>query len=354
MRYSLLTAGVVCLTLAAACSSGSGSKPATGGGTDADTSTAAPTESATAATSNTKVAILLAGPINDNDWNYVQYQALQAVKDQNHAATAYNESVAVADAPQVGKQFVANGYNVVIFSANQFLNAAENLARANSDVTVLGEDATGAIPDQPKNLWVLQLSFEQGEYALGYAAGLAADGGKACFISGLSVPSTIGAANAALLGMKAANSSVRVAYTFTGDFNDSTKSRQAAAALINDGCTTFVVHLNGAVPGVVQAIKDSGKDIKWLGLYTDKHDMDTSHYMGGLEFDFTKAYTDIVGKIQSGVRSGSYDLGSEIELTPLYNVTDDQKAAITKAFDDVKSGSVKVPVITDKVQVPSS
>jgi len=371
VRKLAMVAGLVSLSLAAACSSGSGVKASgTSGSTSSTTGpssssngvaspqvsvasgSASGASSPATATGGTKVAMLLTGAINDDDWNYVGYQALQQVKSQDHAETSYNENVGVADATEKANQFVSDGYKVVIFHGSELLNSAEKLAMADSDVTAIGQDATGALPNQAKNLWIVQLTFYPGEYALGYAAGLLANGGKACFISGLSVPSTISAANAALRGMKAANPSVQVAYTFTGDFDDATKGRQAAASMINDGCTSFVVHLNGAVPGVVQAIKDSGKDIPWLGLYTDKHGMDASHYVGGFEFNFSKAYTSIVSNIENGTRTGSYNLGSDISLTPLYNVTSAQNSAITKVFAAVQSGATKVPNLTSNVQVP--
>lgn len=301
--------------------------------------------------SNLKVGMILTGAINDDDWNYVGYQALKTVEQQESAKIGYVEHTSVADATQNAKQLVANGYNVVIFDSSSYLNSALALARASSDVSISAQNATGAMSGQPANMSIVQLRFEPGEYALGYAASKVADGGKACWMSGLAVPSTIAAGNAAIRGMKAAGST-QFGYTFTGDFDDAAKARQAAAAMINGGCKAFVVHLNGAVSGVVQAIHDSGKNIPWLGLYTDKKEMDPQNYVGSYEFNFDKVYQQNIKDIQAGKRNGVYDLGQEIRLTPLYHVSSAQKKDIQHVFDQVASGQIKVPSIIDKIKVP--
>lgn len=333
------------LMVVAACSSGNSKDGAATGTTPSGDSNTG---------SGQKVGMLLTGAINDNDWNYVGYQALMGIKDQLNANTSYIENVGVADAARQANQLISNHYNTVIFDSSVYLNASLTVAKANPDVHIITQNATGAMPDQPKNLWIVQLRFYPGEYVLGYAAGLLAkeSGGKACWMSGLSVPDTIAAANGSIRGMKAADNNLQVEYTFTGDFDDATKARQAAAAMIADGCRSFVVHLNGAVSGVVQAIKDSDKDIHWLGLYTDKHEIDPDHYVGGYEFDFTKAYLTAMEKIQGGTNSGVYDLGQEIALTSLYNLSSDQQQKVKDVFDKVVSGEIEVPAITDKVVVP--
>ncbi|MCL6549421.1 MAG: BMP family ABC transporter substrate-binding protein [Acidothermus cellulolyticus] len=303
--------------------------------------------------SDLRIGEIMTGPVSDNSWNYRQSIALKLMESKYDAKTTYIESVPVADASQDAQQLVSNGYNVIIFNSPAFFNSALQLARQNSNITVIAVSAALSIPDQPRNLWLEQAKFAPADYVMGYAAALVANGPKVCYLGGVELPNIIAGANATLRGAKAANASIGGEVNFTGDFDDPAKARLLTSTMINNGCGAFVLLLDDATKGVVQAIKASGKRIPWFSYNSDQSSLDPATYGGGYTFDWDQAYTTVVGKIRAGIRSGSYDLSTGFKLFPLYNMTNDQRNRVQDVYKKVIDGAIKVDsTMTDKVVIP--
>ncbi|RYE60141.1 MAG: BMP family ABC transporter substrate-binding protein, partial [Hyphomicrobiales bacterium] len=60
-----------------------------------------------------KVAMILPGPISDNDWNAGGYAGLQAAAENLGIEVAYSENVADADAERVMRDYASRGYGLI-------------------------------------------------------------------------------------------------------------------------------------------------------------------------------------------------------------------------------------------------
>jgi len=60
-----------------------------------------------------KIAMILPGPITDNDWNSVGYNGLQAAGKALGVETAYVENVTDADAERLLRDFAERGYGLI-------------------------------------------------------------------------------------------------------------------------------------------------------------------------------------------------------------------------------------------------
>ena len=118
-----------------------------------------------------KLAMILPGPIQDADFNSLGYAALQEVAKAHGIEVSPSESVAVADAERVSREYIGSGYNIVAYHGGQFLTVMQKLAGQFPNVVFI-QEASGRIPNAPANAWVIGRKYYQGFYALGALAAL--------------------------------------------------------------------------------------------------------------------------------------------------------------------------------------
>ncbi|NMB92670.1 MAG: BMP family ABC transporter substrate-binding protein, partial [Flexilinea flocculi] len=80
----------------------------------------ADTSVATDKKSDVKVAMVLSGPINDDDWNSVGYNGLKKACEELGVEFAYSESVTDADAERVIRDYAARGYRLIFAHSFSF------------------------------------------------------------------------------------------------------------------------------------------------------------------------------------------------------------------------------------------
>jgi len=98
-------------------------------------------------------------------------------------------------------------------------------------------------------------------FATGYAAGLALKekgATKAGFITGPELDFSKQAAAAFTAGIQSVIPEATVAVTYTGDFNDSAKAKEAAQAQIDQGVGLIYPYLGGATDAVAQLANETG------------------------------------------------------------------------------------------------
>ncbi len=301
--------------------------------------------------SNLKVAMILPGPIQDADFNAVGYQALQDIKKRG-ATVAFSESVAVADAERVGREYISNGSNVVIYHGGQFVTTVAKLAAAYPNVDFI-QESSGQASGLPANVWNIGRKFYLGFYVLGVLAAAATRTNKIGYIAGTRLPDFVASLNAVKLAVQRTNPSATVEYAFTGDQNDQVKARETASSQINDGVDFIVVSVNNGVYGIVQAAQaNPTKSVLTTTYYTDKSKTAPKVFTTSLLSDFSKVYLQVIDNIQKGQTGGYLEMrpGNGFELAPIQNVPKPAADKAQQAWRDVVAGKVEIPEITDKIQ----
>ena len=313
---------------------------------------AVPTKSA-AATSPTepakkwKMAALFPGVITDADYNTLGYLGLTEVKATLGVETAYSESVPVPDIDRAMREYIDQGFNIIWTHGSQFLNQTVTLAKAMPDVVFIAE-ADSPVKDPPANFWLIDRNFQTGYYAIGAIAAKATKTGKIGYISGQTLPFSYAEIHAMQQAFKDLNATVDFKYVWAGDFNDPSKGRQLADAMLADGVDVIVCSLNLGIFGVFEAAKAKDPDgghILITAKYIDKTNFAPKNYITSLLYDFKGPMKEIVGKIMAGTKGGYYPLGFATGVaiqTPLKNVSADLNTQIQSIIDDVKSGKTQV------------
>jgi len=181
-----------------------------------------------------KFAMILPGPIQDADFNALGYVAIQDLAKAHGIQVAHSESVAVADAERVAREYITSGHEIIAFHGGQYPTIMKKLAGQFPNVAFI-QEGSGRMADAPANAWVIGRKFYQGFYVLGALGALTTKTGKVGFVGGVRLPDLVATANAINLALKDHNPKASLIYNFIGDFNDPVKSRQTAEAQIAAG-----------------------------------------------------------------------------------------------------------------------
>ena len=299
-----------------------------------------------------KMATLFPGVVTDADYNMLGWLGLTEVKGSLGVETAYSESVPVPDIDRAMREYIDQGYNIIWTHGSQFLSQTVELAKQTPNVVFIAE-GDSEVKDPPTNLWLIDRNFHLGYYVIGAIAAKATKTGKIGYIGGQTLPFSYAEVHAVQQAIKDLGAKVEFKMVWSGDFNDPTKARQLAEAMINDGVDVLICSVNLGAFGVFEAAKAKGESILVTAKYMDKTNFAPKNYVTSLIYDFKGPMTEIVKRIQQGEKGAYYPLGFatgvNIQL-PLLNVPKELQSSIETIMADVKSGKIQVVKNTDKVQ----
>ena len=302
-----------------------------------------------------KAAIILPGTIQDNGWNTMGYFGITEVGRELKIETSYSEWVSVPDADRVAREYIAAGYNIIYFHGGEYVSVVEKLAPEYPNVTFVMH-SVGYVEGLPSNIWNIGRKFYLSYYPAGYLAGKLTKTNKIGFIGGIDFPGAIAALNAFYLGVNTSNPGVKLYWTFVGTFDDPTKAREAAEAQIDEGVDVIMAYVDLGVYGIVQAAQACERHIWLIGVDIDKYGVDPERFVTTVVADFGKLYTQIAKEvIENGKLGGYIELKppETLYLAPFHGlIPDDLANEVLKVQEDVGTGKMSVPEITDKVIVP--
>jgi len=332
---------------------------ATPAATEAAATAAAATEAPAAVATEApakvyKLAVIFPGVITDADYNTLAYIGMTEVQRTLGVETAYSESVAVPDVDRVMREYIDSGYNIIWSHGGQFVTQTVALATEFPDVEFIAEGDAN-VENAPANLWFIDRNFQNGYYAIGTIAALATKSGKIGYMGGSTLAFSYQEVHAIQQALTDMGSKAELVINYTGDFNDPTKARQAADAMIASGVDVIMCSVNLGVLGVFEAAKsagDNGKTVLVTAKYTDKSSFAPKNYITSVIYDFAKPLEDIVSKIQAGETGGYYPLGFDTGVSikfPLANVDASIEAQAKDIVAKVMDGTIKV--VEDSTEV---
>jgi basic membrane protein A len=295
-----------------------------------------------------KLAMIISGPVSDQDYEALGYQTLQALKTKFSITTAYSENVNPADATSAVSQYVTQGYDVIWAHGAEFASAIgagtdqNGVAAQFPNTTFIIETDVPPAQIRP-NVWVIDRNYIPGQYADGAAAALATKTGVIAYIGGLELPFSDAEANAIIKAAHDTNSSVKVLRYWTDDFFDAVKASSAANALVAQHADVIINSLNLGYFGIVQAVNNS--NVLLIAKYTDKAASAPNNQMTSFMFNFNGPLTSVYTSITNGVRSGLLKLtyGTDnFTLLPLKNVSTATSDAVSAIVDKLKNGQITV------------
>lgn len=201
-----------------------------------------------------KIAIALPGVITDKAWNQSGYEGVQLAKQKLGAETAYVEQIPQADQTEALSDFARRGYNLIVAHGGQFDAAIQQVAPKFPKTFFLG--VNGAVSGT--NIASLRIDHLQASYLCGIIGASMTKSNKLAYIAGQEFEATQQELRGFELGAKSIKPDIKISSTFTGDWNDVAKAKEATVAIISSGADVIYQWLDNASPAVLQTASEKG------------------------------------------------------------------------------------------------
>jgi basic membrane protein A len=207
-----------------------------------------------AAATGFKAAIVLPGIITDKAWNQAGYTGLTEIKSKLNAEIAYVEKVGQADQAEALSDFARRGFNLVYAHGGQFDAAIKQIAPQFSKTFFVGVNGAATGP----NIASLRIDNLQASYLCGIIGATLSKSKKMAYVAGQEFQATQEELRGFELGAKSVDPKIQVRHTYTGDWNDAAKAKEAVDALLSAGSDVVYQWLDNASPTALQTIADKG------------------------------------------------------------------------------------------------
>ena len=302
--------------------------------------TSAPT--ATSGEDAFKVAIALPGAITDKAWNQSGYEGVQLAREKLGGEIAFLEQIPQAEQTEVLTDFARKKYNVIFAHGGQFDAAIQQIAPQFPDTYFIA--VNGAVKGD--NIAALRINHQQVSYLCGIVAASMTKSNQIAYIAGQKFAATEEELLGLELGAKSVNPKIKVTSTFTGDWNDVSKAKEATLALISTGADVIYQWLDNASPAVLQTAAE--KNVYAFGNTNDQLEIAPKAVLTSAvkRMDLAIAYIAELAKNKQ-LKDDIYKIGLEkSDILSLGKFGDMVPEDVQKKVMDVKQG-----IVEDKIKI---
>ncbi|RLG53715.1 MAG: BMP family ABC transporter substrate-binding protein, partial [Thermoproteota archaeon] len=212
--------------------------------------------------------------------------------------TAYAESVSEADVDRIIDRFIQEGYDIVFTTSFGYMDATIKAGSKYSDKIFFhcsGYKRAG-------NVGTYFAEFYQVYYLNGLIAGALTKTGKVGYVAAHPIPEVIRHINAFAIGVKEVNPEAKVYVRWLFSWYDPAKAREAAEALIAEGCDVLAFTEDSpTVVQVGQEYTEKGRQIYTFAHYSPMLKFGPDSCVSGQLVHWEKIYEDIIAKVYLGV-----------------------------------------------------
>ncbi len=259
---------------------------------------AAPVGPTGAASGKLKVAAALPGIITDKAWNQSAYEGLKMIEKQMGAQIAYTERVAQPDQVEVLSDYARRGFDLIFAHGGEFDAAGKQIATQFPKTKFVVDNGTNTGP----NLADLQINHFQVAFLGGFVAGRLTKNNKVAVVAAEKFKAIEDLVAGFTQGAKYANPKVEVFVTFTGDWDNVGKGKEAALAHIAKGADVVMPILDHALVGVLDAIKE--KNVYGVGYVADQLDLAPKNILTSVMENMSVAIFGMAKTVSAGKFQG--------------------------------------------------
>ena len=199
------------------------------------------------------VALVLIGPKDDNSWAEAAYTALQGLDGQG-IPTAFSESVSDGDVARVMREYVDEGYDVIIAHSFSYWDATFEVAAEAPEVNFAW---AGGIQETAENVGDYDQPFYEPSYLVGILAGYMSASGNLGALYGFDIPVCHAMGEAMLAGARTVNPDATLTAGAVGDWVDVAAAKEAALAQVDIAGVDFWLGCGeGPTLGTIEAAKE--------------------------------------------------------------------------------------------------
>ncbi len=293
-----------------------------------------------------KVGLALAGPKNDRGFYQAHYDGLLAAQKTHNLKIAVVENLENPQSRIDALKNLAADNELVIGGGAAFAQAAPAVAPQFPNVQFVV--SSGMVSPGTANLHAYVVRQGLSAYVAGVVAGKLTRSRKVGYLGGALIPPTTASDNAFKAALKEALPDAQYASTTVGTFSDAAKAKEAARAQIASGVDVIFAFLDAGLPGVLQAIDESGKDVKIFNPISPRCE-ESPRIVGTAFVDSSKlTQTMVADFLKTRLPAGTkfYGLDDEtiqrLDLCPRYR-TPELALVVRDITTRLNSGSITLP-----------
>ena len=292
-----------------------------------------------AAQAEEKAAIVLPGSITDRAFNQVLYEGIVLVEKELGLEIAYSEKVKQADQSEHLEDYARRGYGLVFGAGGEFVESTKRAARRYPETLFVCLNC--ALIDNVATVNYDNVSIG---YLLGFTAGKVSTTGKIGIISGQDIKAARQIAEGLEKGINGATGGGEVLVTFTNDWDDVAKAKEATFGQISQGAEAIVPYLDNGIVGVLQGLEEKGK--YGLGAIVDIGESMPETNLISVSQNWRKAVLHVAKEYVAGTAERKdylFGIGSEPLQVGTVNpsLSPEVRAEVDKLVEDIKSGALK-------------
>ena len=291
-----------------------------------------------------KVGFIYVGPTGDHGWTYRHDIGRQQVEEAfgDRVETSYVESVGEGpDAERVMQAMALNGMDIIFATSFGYMDGMMNISKMFPNVKF--EHATGY--KSADNMANYGLRLYQARHVQGVIAGLMTKTDKICYIGAFPIPEVIREINTFYLGAKSMNPNVDIDVVWVNTWYDPGKEKDAAQALISQGCDIVAQHTDSPAP--LMAAQEAG--VVGFGQASDQIKFAPKAQLTATIDNWGPYY---ISKVQA-VLDGTWTTGCDgpdgcyfghmndgsVEMAPFTNMPADVRAKAQEVKDAITAGT---------------
>ncbi|PKP85108.1 MAG: BMP family ABC transporter substrate-binding protein [Alphaproteobacteria bacterium HGW-Alphaproteobacteria-2] len=287
-----------------------------------------------------RAAVVLPGSITDQSFNQVVYEGLVKAKERLGIEVAFSEKVKQADQVSAMSDYARRGYDVVIGAGGEFTAAAERVARQNPDAMVV---VINGAPTE--GIATFNYNNPHFGYVLGYVTGRMSETGNAGIVGGQEFKAFLDLVEGFRKGWAAGGATGEAMVTYTDDWDDVAKAKEATLNLINQGADVVMPYLDNGSVGVIQAAEESG--IWVAGLFADLGKSVPETNLASTVLDFSEATAQAIQMAHEGTlerKNYEFDVGSKAGyLGTLHSsVPEEVRAEVEAIIAEMQAGTFEM------------
>ena len=286
-----------------------------------------------------KAAFVYVGPTGDHGWTYRHDIGRQQVEEAfgDRVETTFVESVPEgADAERVMTQLALQGNDIIFATSFGYMDPLMSVAKKFPNVKF--EHATGY--KQSENAANYGLKLYQARHVQGIIAGMMTKTNKICYIASFPIPEVMREINTFYLGAKKKNPDVELKITWVYTWYDPGKEKDAAVAMIQQGCDIVAQHTDSPAP--LQAAEEAG--VLGFGQASDQMKFAPNAQLTATIDNWGPYYIKKVGQVLDGTwETGDYfgHMNEDaVQMAPFANMPADVQAEAQRVKDDISAGEL--------------
>ena len=291
-----------------------------------------------------KVAVIFPSAKNDLAFSQSMYDALVKVQTElgkDKFDFAFTDGMGnVSDAAAAIRDYAGKGYDLVIGHGSQYGASLADIAPDFPKVAFAWGTAVDTFASKGvKNINAYTVLSDQGGYVEGVIAAKISKSGSVGAIG----PVPAGDGNLTILGFeagaKATNPNIKVAKTFTNDFNNAALMSQAAQTMVANGADVLT-GTSQAVTGAIAVAKD--KNVLWFGNQSAQTSLANKVVVANQVYDWSPFIKQMMDNTKAGKLGGEVMIGTfqNKVLVMDYNKDYALSADVKKLVDDTIQGLI--------------